>query len=213
MVRRIAQLWVAQGYAGIWVNAAYPRTADWATSRQDVFDAKSWRTNVDLQMNSYCLLSAAVAAAMAQRGSGSIVNVASIYGVVGPDFTIYEGLEMTTPPAYSAIKGGIIGYTRYLASFYAARGVRVNAVAPGGVMNNQPSAFAGNYARRTPMGRMAEAADIAWPVVFLASDAASYITGVVLPIDGGWTAIRRTRRPNITRRRGGSPANTSDTRS
>src|SRR3546814_6115743 len=91
--------------ADIWVNAAYPRTADWATRRQDVFDAKSWRTNVDLQLNSYCLLSAAVAAAMAQSGSGSIVNVASIYSVVGQDFTIYEGLEMTTLPAYSAIKG------------------------------------------------------------------------------------------------------------
>src|SRR3546814_9897145 len=102
--------------ADIWVNAAYPRTADWATSRQDVFDAKSWRTNVDLQMNSYCLLSAAVAAAMAQRGSGSIVNVASIYGVVGPDFTIYEGLEMTTPPAYSAIKGRSEEHTSELQS-------------------------------------------------------------------------------------------------
>ena len=189
VVDRVARLETAHGEADIWVNAAYPRTADWATSRPDVFDAESWRTNVDLQMNSYCLLAAAVAAAMAKRGAGSIVNVASIYGVVGPDFTIYEGLEMTTPPAYSAIKGGIIGYTRYLASFHAARGVRVNAVAPGGVANDQPDAFVRNYARRTPMGRMAEAAEIAWPVVFLASDAASYVTGAVLPIDGGWTAV------------------------
>jgi NAD(P)-dependent dehydrogenase (short-subunit alcohol dehydrogenase family) len=140
-------------------------------------------------MNGFCLIAGHVAAAMAKRGRGAIVNVASIYGAVGPDFAVYDGTDMTTPPAYSAIKGGIIAYTRYLASYYGPRGVRINAVCPGGVANNQPPRFVENYAARTPLRRMARPEEIAGPVAFLASDAASYVTGAILPVDGGWTAI------------------------
>lgn len=186
---RLAALEAGHGPADIWINCAYPRTDDWGQSRQEPLDAAGWRANVDLQMNGFCLIAGHVAAAMAKRGRGAIVNVASIYGAVGPDFAVYDGTDMTTPPAYSAIKGGIIAYTRYLASYYGPRGVRINAVCPGGVANNQPRRFVDNYAARTPLRRMARPEEIAGPVAFLASDAASYVTGAILPVDGGWTAI------------------------
>jgi NAD(P)-dependent dehydrogenase (short-subunit alcohol dehydrogenase family) len=186
---RLERLEAGHGPADIWVNCAYPRTPSWGQSRQEPLDAADWRANVDLQMNGFCLIAGHVAAAMAARGRGAIVNVASIYGAVGPDFAVYDGTDMTTPPAYSAIKGGVIAYTRYLASYYGPRGVRGNAVCPGGVANDQPRRFVVSYAARPPLRRLARPEEIAGPVAFLASDAASYVTGAILPVDGGWTAI------------------------
>lgn len=186
---RLATLESQNGHADIWVNSAYPRSDDWGASRQETQTADSWRENVDLQLNSYCLIGAEIAARMAERGGGSIVNLGSIYGLVAADFRVYEGTDMMLPPAYAAIKGGIVNYTRYLASFYGKSNVRVNVICPGGVADGQPEPFVSNYNARTPMGRMADADEIGGPVAFLASDAASYITGAVLAVDGGWTAI------------------------
>ena len=171
----------------IWVNAAYPYTKDWLESGSE--SAESWCRNVDMQMNSCCLYAAEVARHMAERSRGAIVNVASIYGSVAPDFLIYEQTDMCTPAAYSAIKGGIIAHSRYLASQFGRQGVRVNAICPGGVAAGQDAEFVDAYSRRTVLGRMAEASEIGPPVVFLASEAASYVTGATLMIDGGWTAI------------------------
>lgn len=170
-----------------WVNAAYPRTDDWSDGVEDA-TSDNWSRNVDMQMNSACLLATAAAKGLAVRGGGSIVNIASIYGVVSPDFTIYDGLDMTMPPAYAAVKGGIIAYSRYLAGYYGGKGVRVNALCPGGVFANQPASFVAAYEARTPLGRMAQPDDIAGPVAFLVSDAAAYVTGATLMVDGGWTA-------------------------
>jgi len=125
---------------------------------------------------------------MKQRGGGVLINLASIYGMLGPNFSVYEGTEMTSPAAYAAIKGAIINLTRYFATFYGADNIRVNAVCPGGVFDNQDDNFVKAYGKLTPMGRMARASEIALPVVFLASDAASYITGQALIVDGGWSA-------------------------
>ena len=127
---------------------------------------------------------------MQEARSGSIINIASIYGVVGPDFTIYEGTQLTNPVNYAFAKGGMINLTRYLASFLAPYNVRVNCISPGGVQTEQtPADFVPNYSRRTPMRRMARPDDIEGAIVFFASDASAYITGQNLAVDGGWTAI------------------------
>ena len=125
---------------------------------------------------------------MAEQGSGSIINISSIYGVVAPDMTIYEGSDFETEPDYPFIKGGLIMLSKYLASYYAKKNVRVNVIAPGGLYNNQPEPFLSKYKAKVPMGRMAVGDDLKGPALFLASDLSSYVTGTVLPVDGGWTS-------------------------
>ena len=176
------------GPIDIWVNNAYPRTEDWGNKLEDV-TVDSWRKNIDMHLNSYCIASNEIAKRMAKRGKGVIINVSSIQGVVAPDFSIYEGTNMTSPAAYTAIKGGILMYSKYLASYYGNKNVRVNVVCPGGVYNNQPEMFLERYNKKTLLGRMAQPEEIAEPIAFLASEASSYITGAVLMIDGGWSAI------------------------
>jgi NAD(P)-dependent dehydrogenase (short-subunit alcohol dehydrogenase family) len=145
---------------------------------------------VDMQLNSCFYICQQVLAQMAQQGSGSIVNIGSIYGVVGNDFTVYENTGgMTSPAAYAAIKGGITNFTRYLASYYGAKGIRVNCVSPGGIFNHQHPAFVTQFEHKLPLKRMGKPEEIAAPIRFLLSDDASYITGHNLMVDGGWTAI------------------------
>ncbi|MEO8172454.1 MAG: SDR family oxidoreductase, partial [Sediminibacterium sp.] len=170
------------------VNNAYPRTADWGVKFENI-PLDSWKQNIDLQLNSYFFMSQEVLKSMKQNRAGSIVNLASIYGVVGPDFSVYDETEMTMPAAYSAIKGGLINFSRYLASYYGPYGIRVNCVSPGGVFNHQPESFVTRYETKTPLRRMATPEDISPAVSFLLSDEAGYITGQNLVVDGGWTAI------------------------
>jgi NAD(P)-dependent dehydrogenase (short-subunit alcohol dehydrogenase family) len=129
---------------------------------------------------------------MAERGSGSIINILSIYGIVAPDQRIYqgslyEGHPINTPAVYSTSKAAVWGLTKYLASYWGARGVRVNAVSPGGVFSGQNEVFVEKYSYRVPMGRMARPDEIAHAVAFLASDASSYVTGQNIVVDGGLT--------------------------
>ncbi len=176
------------GRLDILVNCAYPRTADWGVPLENE-DYSSWLTNVDDHLGGYFVTSRTAALRMADLGGGgSVVNFASIYGVVGPSYEIYEGTQMTTPTAYAAIKGGIIGFTRLLATYFGPAGVRCNCVSPGGVEDGQPGSFVEAYCARTPLGRMASPKDLAGPVVFLASDAGAYVTGQNLMVDGGWSA-------------------------
>lgn len=170
------------------VNCAYPRTKDWGAFFEDIPFA-SWQKNVDLQLNSCFLFSQQVLKIMAEQGFGSIVNIASIYGIVGNDFTLYEEYGGTSPAAYSAIKGGIINFTRYLASYYGRKGIRVNCVSPGGIFDHQHPSFVSRYEAKVPMGRMGNPDDIAPAVSFMLSNEAKYITGQNLAVDGGWTAI------------------------
>ncbi len=176
------------GSLDIWVNSAYPKSKDWGMIFEKV-SIDSWRTAVDSQMTSYCLCCRQAAEAMRPQKRGSVINLGSTYGMVGPDFTIYEGTALTMPAAYAAIKGGIINFTRYLASYYAKDGIRFNCISPGGVENNQVTSFVEKYVAKTLLGRMARPSDIAGAAVFLASDASSYVTGHNLVVDGGWTAI------------------------
>ena len=125
---------------------------------------------------------------MATRGRGSIINIASIQGVVGPDFDLYEGLGLDTPPDYFFHKGGMLQLTRFAASKLGPRGVRVNTISPGGFYVDQPEKFVERYNSRTFLRRMANSTDLKGAVVFLASNASAYVTGTNLLVDGGYTA-------------------------
>lgn len=171
------------------VNNAYPRTSDWGLNFEKI-PLDSWKSNVDMQLNSCFYICQKVLAIMQAQKKGSVVNIASIYGVVGNDFNIYEDTDgMTSPAAYSAIKGGIINFTRYLASYYGADGIRVNCVSPGGIFNDQHPNFVKQVEKKIPLKRMSRPEEIAPAISFLLSDEASYITGHNLIVDGGWTAI------------------------
>ena len=170
------------------VNNAYPRTKDWGYKFEDI-NIESWRQNIDWQLNSYFYLCQKIAMHMSNNLNGSIVNMSSIYGVVGPDFTVYEGTSMTMPAAYAAIKGALISFTKYLASYYGSKQVRTNAVSPGGIFDNQNQIFVDNYCKKVPMQRLGTPDDISPTVAFLLSDDSKYITGQNIIIDGGWTAI------------------------
>ncbi|MEA2348596.1 MAG: hypothetical protein QOG62_2383 [Thermoleophilaceae bacterium] len=133
-----------------------------------------------------------IGAAMARAGRGSIVNIGSLYASVAPDPGFYDHLGLDPPflkpPAYGASKAGVVNLTRYLARLWGPKGVRVNALSPGGVAGGQDPEFVRKYAGRTPLGRLAEPAELAGPLVFLASDESSYLTGHDLRVDGGFTA-------------------------
>ena len=171
-----------------WVNNAYPRTEDWGNKFEKIA-LESWRRNVDMHLNGYFLCCQVVLEQMKNQGFGSLVNMSSIYGLVGPDFTVYEGTEMTMPAAYSAIKGGLNNFTRYLASYYGTYQIRVNTVSPGGIFDNQPESFVNNYNKKVPMKRMGSPKDIVSAVFFLLTNDSSYITGHNLVVDGGWSII------------------------
>jgi NAD(P)-dependent dehydrogenase (short-subunit alcohol dehydrogenase family) len=126
---------------------------------------------------------------MVRQGRGSIINISSIYGVVSNDPSIYEGTSMVQPPTYNFVKAGMINFTRYLACYYGKQGVRANCISPGGYFNEQPQPFVDRYCQRVPLGRMAGPDDIQGAVVFLASDASAYVTGMNLMVDGGWTCL------------------------
>lgn len=172
------------------VNLAYPRTKDWG-SRFENIPYASWQQNVDMQMNAVFYICQKVLEIMKSQKKGSVVNIGSIYGVVGNDFTLYEEYGGTSAAAYTAIKGGIINFTRFLSSYYGAYGIRINCMSPGGVLDekNQQETFIENYSRKSPLKRLGKPEEMAGAILFLLSDDASYITGHNLMVDGGWTAI------------------------
>lgn len=158
------------------------------------YELATWRDIMAVNLDGLFLVSQHIGSLMAARGAGSIVHTASIYGAtMGPDQRIYEGSEylgrpINTPPVYSASKGGVVGLTLYLATYWASRGVRVNALTPGGIASGQNDEFNRRYSARVPLGRMANVDEIAAGLLFLASDASSYVTGQNLHVDGGLSA-------------------------
>jgi NAD(P)-dependent dehydrogenase (short-subunit alcohol dehydrogenase family) len=148
---------------------------------------------MDVNVKGTFLCCQVIGARMAAEGRGSIVNISSVYGMVSPVQDLYEfrrrgGEEFYKPVAYSVSKSALYNLTRYLATYWAKRGVRVNTLTLAGVWNDQPQEFVSEYVKRMPLGRMADAREVVGPVVFLASDASSYVTGANLVADGGWTA-------------------------
>ncbi len=169
-------------------NAAYPSlsVAEDGKKLEDQ-TLEQWEPNVNVCLRGTFLTTRAVTPLLRQSKSASIVNIASIYGVVGPDMRLYDGLDMGNSAWYAAAKGGIVQLTRYLASTLAPS-IRVNCIAPGGVWRNQPESFRVRYERRTPLQRMAVEEDLCGAAVYFASDLSSYVTGQVLLVDGGWTS-------------------------
>ena len=147
---------------------------------------ESWVAAMDINLLVPFLLTQKAAPLLAKRGTGAVVNVASIYGVTAPDFRLYEGTAMGNPAAYNASKGGLIQLSRYLATALAPH-VRVNSISPGGISRGQPASFVGKYTEKVPLGRMATEEDFKGIAQLLMSDLGAYITGQNFVVDGGMT--------------------------
>lgn len=152
-----------------------------------------WKQSLDVNLTGTFLCCQTVGKVMVERAAGTIINIASTYGVVAPDQRLYQRDEETEqtmfkPAAYPVTKAGVLHLTRYLAAYWANTGVRVNSLTPHGVYRSQDEQFLRRFAERSPLGRMARPEEVSGPLLFLASDAASYVNGTNLVVDGGWTA-------------------------
>ncbi len=168
-------------------NAAFVGTSDlpgWSVPFE-LQTVDTWCRALEVNLTAIFDLCQGLTPLLKAAESSSIINIASIYGVYGPDWRMYEGTRMSNPAAYGASKGGLIQFTRWLATTIAPL-VRVNVISPGGIFRNQPKSFVQHYEKRTPLGRMATEDDFRGVVAYLASDLSKYVTGQNLAVDGGW---------------------------
>jgi NAD(P)-dependent dehydrogenase (short-subunit alcohol dehydrogenase family) len=195
-IRRAADAIEADlGPISILLNNAASKTRDVDAFFAPVatFSQETWREIMSVNLDGMFNVAQVFGTLMAERGYGSIVQTASIYGLMAPDQRIYEGSEylgraINTPAVYTASKAGVIGLTKHLATYWGAQGVRVNTLTPGGVESGQNETFKQRYGARVPLGRMARADEMVGAMLFLVSDAASYVTGQNIAVDGGLSA-------------------------
>ena len=170
-------------------NAAFVGTSDlqgWGVPFEEQ-TVETWRRALEVNLTAVFDLCQGLTPLLKAAEGASIINIASIYGMLGPDWNLYENTGMSNPAAYGASKGGLIQLTRWLATTIAPQ-VRVNCISPGGVFRSQPEAFVKRYQAKTPLGRMATEDDFRGAVSYLASDMSGYMTGQNLAVDGGWSA-------------------------
>jgi NAD(P)-dependent dehydrogenase (short-subunit alcohol dehydrogenase family) len=193
VVKCVDEIVKQYGRIDILHNNAATKTSDLQAFFEpfESYSLDTWREVMSVNIDGMFLMAQEVGKFMVAAGSGSIVQTASIYGLVGPDNRIYEGSEymggpINTPAAYSASKAAVIGLTRWLATYWADKGIRVNCLVPGGVFTGQNKVFSDLYSARVPMSRMAGGHEIVPALLYLVSDASSYVTGQVMSVDGGW---------------------------
>jgi NAD(P)-dependent dehydrogenase (short-subunit alcohol dehydrogenase family) len=168
------------------VNNAYPKGKNYGRKLEDV-EYNDFCESLSLHLGGYFLTSQKFSTAFKAQGHGNIVNIASIYGVFAPRFELYQGTSMTMPVEYAAIKAGVIQLTRYFAQYYRTYGVRCNALAPGGIRNDQPTRFMTEYDSMCGTKGLLDAVDLLGALTFLLSDASRFMTGQALIVDDGWS--------------------------
>lgn len=179
----------------IFVNCSYPKTNKWQNNSFKKIRFNQFKENIDQHLISFCWFAKKVADQIKKKNkTGSIIQIGSIYGIQGQDMSLYKNTKVNENVSYSAIKGGVINFTKQLASYYGKYKIRVNNVCPGGVKNikdnNQKSKlFMKRYNLKTPLSTMSESSDVASAVLFLSSDSSKNITGQTLIIDGGLSII------------------------
>ncbi len=180
------RIYEKEGKVDILVNNAVLRCMNGYTDSAEKFET-SMRANA----TGLFIISRAFADRMGTAGSGSIINIGSYMGILGPDYSLYKGTEMNKNGAlgdYFFHKGGMTNYTKFLAGHYGAQGVRCNCLELGGLYSGQPELFVQRYSERTMLGRMANDTDLMGAIVYLASEASAYVTGSIITVDGGYSA-------------------------
>ncbi len=181
------------GNPGILLNNAAidapPNASEQETGPFETYPEESWGIMMDVNLKGTFLCCQVIGGHMAKHGGGSIINISSVYGILSPDQRIYEYKDkpFIKPVTYAVSKGGVLNLTRYLATYWAKNGVRVNTLTLGGVFNNQDATFLKNYSNKVPLGRMARQDEYNGAILFLSSDASSYMTGANLIVDGGFS--------------------------
>ena len=185
------------GHPDVFINCSYPKTDDWDRCSFSAINLHRMTKNVEIHMNSYAWIAKIVADKMVKNKiKGNIINLNSIYGLLGQDLTIYNKTSIKENMPYSMIKGGLANLTRQMASYYGRFGVRVNSICSGGLKehvagqaNFQDKQFIKNYEKKVPLKRLGDPEEVANVITFIASEASSYITGSNILVDGGWTII------------------------
>ena len=182
----IADLHKQYGRIDAVVNNAYPRTKQYGRKFEDV-TFEDFNQNVSLHLVGYFLTAQQFAAYFKTQGSGNIVNMSSIYGVVAPRFDIYDGTAMTMPVEYAAIKSAVIHLTKYMAKYFQGENIRVNCISPGGILDGQPAEFLARYNSRASSKGMLDPADLQGALLFLLGSMSAYVNGQNIVVDDGWS--------------------------